>query len=75
MGILLGKTFDWAKKADLVNAIGTIRYYAGWADKNQGKTIETTETKLSYTRHEPKGVVGQIIPWNFPRKSSSCSSP
>ena len=48
-------------------SVGTIRYYAGWADKNQGKTIETSESKLVYTRHEPKGVCGQIIPWNFPR--------
>ena len=43
-----------------------IRYYAGWADKNHGKVIETDESKLGYTRHEPIGVVGQIIPWNFP---------
>ncbi|KAF8805640.1 aldehyde dehydrogenase [Phlegmacium glaucopus] len=32
----------------------------------QGKTIETNEKKLAYTRHEPYGVVGQITPWNFP---------
>ncbi|KZV59828.1 aldehyde dehydrogenase [Peniophora sp. CONT] len=61
-----GKTFAWAKAADLAMSVGTIRYYAGWADKNQGKTIETSESKLVYTRHEPKGVCGQIIPWNFP---------
>ncbi|CAL1697198.1 unnamed protein product [Somion occarium] len=61
-----GKTFYWAKNADLKGAIDCIRYYAGWADKIQGKTIETNDGKLVYTRHEPLGVVGQIIPWNFP---------
>ena len=59
-----------ARYGDLVGAIRLIRYYAGWADKNHGQTIETTETKFAYTRHEPVGVVGQIIPWNFPRASS-----
>lgn len=62
-----GKTFGWAKGADLELAIGTIRYFSGWADKIQGKTIETSKDKLAYTVHEPIGVVGQIIPWNFPR--------
>ena len=56
---------------DMKGSIGCIRYYAGWADKNQGKTIETTEAKLAYTRHEPIGVCGQIIPWNFPSPSPS----
>lgn len=49
-------------------AIGTFKYYAGWADKIQGKTIETTQDKLAYTRHEPIGVVGQVVAWNFPSK-------
>jgi aldehyde dehydrogenase (NAD+) len=62
-----GKTFSWAKGLDLTMSIGTIRYYAGWADKIHGQVIETHEGNLSYTRHEPIGVVGQIIPWNFPR--------
>lgn len=61
-----GKTWSWAMAADLPQAINCFRYYAGWADKNQGKVIETDENKLAYTRHEPIGVVGQIIPWNFP---------
>ena len=42
------------------------RYYAGWADKNHGKQIPVDGPFLSYTRHEPVGVCGQIIPWNFP---------
>jgi aldehyde dehydrogenase (NAD+) len=61
-----GKTFNWAKNVDVPGSIGAIRYYAGWADKIHGNTIETTEDKVAYTRHEPLGVVGQIIPWNFP---------
>ncbi|KAA1476364.1 aldehyde dehydrogenase [Dentipellis sp. KUC8613] len=61
-----GKTFSWAKAADLGMSIGTFRYFAGWAGKSHGKVIETTEDKLAYTRHEPIGVCGQIIPWNFP---------
>ncbi|KAL1744645.1 aldehyde dehydrogenase domain-containing protein [Schizophyllum fasciatum] len=61
-----GKTFTWAKDVDVAFAAQTIKYYAGWADKIQGKVIETDESKLTYTRHEPIGVVGQIIPWNFP---------
>lgn len=62
-----GKTFKWAKAVDVKFSMETIRYYAGWADKIHGQVIETHEGKLSYTRHEPIGVVGQIIPWNFPR--------
>ncbi|TFK32453.1 aldehyde dehydrogenase [Crucibulum laeve] len=61
-----GKAYGVAKSVDIGGAIAVIRYYAGWADKVQGKTIETNENKLAYTRHEPYGVVGQIIPWNFP---------
>ncbi|KZT24318.1 aldehyde dehydrogenase [Neolentinus lepideus HHB14362 ss-1] len=61
-----GKTFSWAKTSDVVASVGCIRYYSGWADKHSGKVIETSEDKLAYTRNEPIGVVGQIIPWNFP---------
>ncbi|KAI0319884.1 aldehyde dehydrogenase domain-containing protein [Amylostereum chailletii] len=60
-----GKTFTSAKLEPMW-APAFIRYYAGWADKNHGKTIETSEAKLAYTRHEPIGVCGQIIPWNYP---------
>lgn len=42
---------------DLTGVIYTFRYFAGWADKIHGKTIETTENKMAYTRHEPYGVV------------------
>jgi len=51
---------------DLFLCIETIRYYAGWADKIHGKTIPIRGNYFCYTRHEPVGIVGQIIPWNFP---------
>lgn len=43
-----------------------MRYYAGWSDKIQGKTILVDGDYFVFTLHEPVGVVGQIIPWNFP---------
>jgi len=61
-----GKAFSIAKGFDIAEVAGCLRYYAGWADKNHGKVIEVNDTKMAYTRHEPIGVVGQIIPWNFP---------
>ncbi|KAI0032424.1 aldehyde dehydrogenase [Vararia minispora EC-137] len=61
-----GKSFMMARHGDVPFSISVIRYFAGWADKNHGQTIETTEAKFAYTRHEPVGVCGQIIPWNFP---------
>ncbi|XP_060562791.1 aldehyde dehydrogenase 1A1-like [Ruditapes philippinarum] len=42
------------------------RYFAGWTDKIQGRTIPIEGAYFCYTRHEPVGVCGQIIPWNFP---------
>ncbi|KAG7086192.1 hypothetical protein E1B28_002155 [Marasmius oreades] len=62
----VGKPFTMSKMVDVKASIQVLRYYAGWADKIHGKTIETNENKFAYTRHEPYGVVGQIIPWNFP---------
>jgi aldehyde dehydrogenase (NAD+) len=61
-----GKPFAVARAADLALTIACYRYYAGWADKIQGKTIPIAGDYFCYTRHEPVGVVGQIIPWNFP---------
>lgn len=51
---------------DVPMSIKSIRYYAGFADKNHGKTIPIDGSYFAYTRHEPVGVCGQIIPWNFP---------
>src|SRR5438105_6983451 len=61
-----GKPYHVARTADLPLTIACYRYYAGWADKNQGKTIPVSGNYFTYTKHEPVGVVGQIIPWNFP---------
>ena len=61
-----GKPFSDAKAADLPLAIDCLRYYAGWADKLTGDTIPIRGNYFCYTRREPVGVVGQIIPWNFP---------
>lgn len=61
-----GKPLRDARAADLPLTIKAYRYYAGWADKNHGKTIPVEGDFFCYTRHEPVGVVGQIIPWNFP---------
>jgi aldehyde dehydrogenase (NAD+) len=61
-----GKPFRDAVNADLALTVKCYRYYAGWADKNHGKTIPVEGDFFCYTRHEPVGVVGQIIPWNFP---------
>jgi len=61
-----GKPYAVAYAADVPLSIACLRYYAGWADKNVGQTIPTNGDFFTYTRHEAVGVVGQIIPWNFP---------
>ena len=61
-----GKPYKVAKAADVPLTIACYRYYAGWADKVQGKTIPIAGDYFCYTRLEPVGVVGQVIPWNFP---------
>ncbi len=61
-----GKPYTIAKAADVALSIACYRYFAGWADKVQGKTIPAAGDYFVYTRHEPVGVVGQVIPWNFP---------
>jgi aldehyde dehydrogenase (NAD+) len=61
-----GKPLRDSRAADLPLTVKCYRYYAGWADKIHGKTIPIEGNFFCYTRHEPVGVVGQIIPWNFP---------
>ncbi|HEV3142805.1 MAG TPA: aldehyde dehydrogenase family protein [Gemmataceae bacterium] len=61
-----GKPYKDAIAADLPLTVKCYRYYAGWTDKIHGKTIPIEGDYFCYTRHEPVGVVGQIIPWNFP---------
>ncbi|KAJ8662200.1 hypothetical protein O0I10_001893 [Lichtheimia ornata] len=60
-----GKGIAFSKGFDVPEVAKTLRYFAGYADKIHGKVMET-QGKLSYTRHEPIGVCGAIIPWNFP---------
>ncbi|XP_057690366.1 aldehyde dehydrogenase, mitochondrial-like [Corythoichthys intestinalis] len=61
-----GKPYAVSYMVDLPNVVKCLRYYAGWADKWEGKTIPIDGDYFCYTRHEPIGVCGQIIPWNFP---------
>ena len=61
-----GKPLRDSRAADVPLAIDCIRYYAGLADKIQGDTVPIRGNYFCYTRREPVGVVGQIIPWNFP---------
>jgi phenylacetaldehyde dehydrogenase len=65
-----GKPLKIARVADLPLAIDHFRYYAGWSTKIEGNTITLGLQKQgkfhAYTVREPVGVVGQIIPWNFP---------
>lgn len=61
-----GKPIRDSLNGDLPLSIATFRYYAGWADKIHGQTIPVDGNFFTYTRREPVGVCGQIIPWNFP---------
>jgi aldehyde dehydrogenase (NAD+) len=61
-----GKPIRDSRNIDLPLVIDSYRYYAGWADKIEGRTIPVSGPYFTYTRHEPVGVCGQIIPWNFP---------
>lgn len=61
-----GKPYVMSMMADVGLTVKCYRYFAGWADKNHGKVIPIDGNFLTYTRHEPVGVCGQIIPWNFP---------
>ncbi|MEI6324541.1 MAG: aldehyde dehydrogenase family protein [Gemmataceae bacterium] len=53
-------------QGDVGAVVNWLRYYGGWADKIEGKTVPVRGNFLSYTLRQPVGVVGQIIPWNFP---------
>jgi aldehyde dehydrogenase (NAD+) len=60
-----GKLIEDAR-ADVHGVVEMFRYYAGWADKLEGRTLPIRGEFFSYTVREPVGVVAQIIPWNFP---------
>jgi len=61
-----GKPYEQAAKVEVPMFARLLRYYAGWADKIHGLTIQADGPYHVQTLHEPIGVCGQIIPWNFP---------
>src|SRR6202521_1372948 len=61
-----GKPIFESRYVDLPMVIDVLRYYAGLATKIHGETVNTLETAFTYTLREPVGVVGMIVPWNFP---------
>jgi acyl-CoA reductase-like NAD-dependent aldehyde dehydrogenase len=61
-----GKPIFESGKIEVPFVASLFRYYAGWADKLEGETIPVIPGFLNYTLREPVGVVGMIIPWNFP---------
>jgi acyl-CoA reductase-like NAD-dependent aldehyde dehydrogenase len=65
-----GKTLFEAK-IELTMTVNTLRYYAGWADKIVGDTLPVEGPFFTYTLREPIGVVGAIVPWNFPLNIAS----
>ncbi|KAF5177765.1 Aldehyde dehydrogenase [Thalictrum thalictroides] len=65
-GIDAGKLFSMGKAVDIPQCSSLLRYYAGAADKIHGETLKMSREFQAYTLREPIGVVGHIIPWNFP---------
>lgn len=75
-----GKNVRITREVDIPDSVSCLRYYAGWADKVQGRVMMGEKMgrgvgggdgsegygKMAWTRHEPIGVCGQIIPWNYP---------
>ena len=62
-----GKPVGLAKYVDVRGAVAHLRYFAGWPTKIEGGVLPVTAPNmLCYTRREPVGVCGQIVPWNFP---------
>ncbi|CAI0543217.1 unnamed protein product [Linum tenue] len=61
-----GKLFSWGKAVDIPSVANTLRYFAGAADKIHGQVLKMSRELHAYTLLEPIGVVGLIIPWNFP---------
>jgi acyl-CoA reductase-like NAD-dependent aldehyde dehydrogenase len=58
-------------KIDVAMSVETLRYYAGWTDKITGATLPLAPASFVYTLKEPLGVVGAIVPWNFPLNLAS----
>lgn len=60
-GILYGESLHLS----VPQAVDTLRYFAGWADKGAGQSLPIPNG-LAYTQHEPLGVCAAIVPWNAP---------
>src|SRR3989442_4920615 len=61
-----GKTMFDSGKVEIPFAAEVFRYYAGWATKIHGETLQLRENAFTFTLRQPVGVVGAIVPWNFP---------
>ncbi len=66
-----GKPYFESRKIDIPTVVQNFRYFAGMADKIHGETIPVSGPFLNYTLREPLGVVGCIVPWNFPLNIAS----
>lgn len=66
-----GKPLFESAKVDVPFVVANLRYFAGWADKLTGDVIPVSGGFLNYTLREPVGVVGAIVPWNFPLNIAS----
>ena len=61
-----GKPISESKNVDIPLSIECVRYYAEALDKISGEVVNTADTRLAYMQPEPLGVIGAIVPWNFP---------
>jgi len=66
-----GKTLFDSGKVEIPFAADVFRYYAGWATKIHGETLQLRDTAFTFTLRQPVGVIGAIVPWNFPFLLSS----
>jgi acyl-CoA reductase-like NAD-dependent aldehyde dehydrogenase len=67
-----GKPITYARSIDIPLTVAHFRYFAGWPTKIEGDVIPVSAPNmLCYTRSQPVGVCGQIIPWNFPLMMAS----
>jgi len=66
-----GKTLFDSGKVEIPFAADVFRYYAGWATKIHGETLQLRENAFTFTLRQPVGVIGAIVPWNFPFLLSS----